>query len=521
MKFQTVNKHAVIMTICAISLLCINLQSVAQYQQSSSYSQQYSNQQGSYGSNSYNQSSYNQQNSGYSSGFGQSSRSSGRLSGRTTSSRSSRRSSNTDTSLTGNSAVNPSYNSAQTQSSRSSASQRSLTAPRSGMNAAPSVGGNGGGEVVIHSGNTGESKSKNASRASVPKPRFVSKTYLYLESSHLAVKMGEPFTVDVRLSGKAETKFDRLGFVLSYDPEMIKPVMDQRADGTWFDAQTMELPFAKNLEDVRIEQNEINVHDGSIHFSARLAEPLPAKTTTVARMIFVPVGQGKSTRIEFLSKSDEGNEALSFAQLGDQDVLGSSKDAFDGVIPLDIYIQDEASTSNGLIKSQTDKQGSSLMPATLHLVVDKHNVDVGNYVDLDIVLNNPAQLPVDEVEFLVMYNTRILHVLNFDTAQSQGLSSASGLDVNTEKGIMRYQGTFRKTKADAQTTIASIRFRATAPTTKTTFKVLVHKRGTLPSTGAYYKGQDILGDPSIVTDGVQTTSVSVRPTLSYLEHNKF
>jgi hypothetical protein len=365
---------------------------------------------------------------------------------------------------------------------------------------------------VIHSGGGSQEKNAASPRASVPKPRFVSKTYLYLESSNLAVKVGEPFTVDVRLSGKPDTKYDQLAFTLSYDPEVLMPVIDQREDGDWIAAQEMELLIEQNKTDPTTTQNQINYHDGLIRLELNMLEPQAAKSITIARLIFVPVHNSKLTRIDFVTKSGEPGTALSYLRLGEDDVLGSPSDLFDGVIPIDINIQEDGTTPDRLIRHDDGIPQSGNLPASLDLVVRESHVDVGGIVNLDIVLNNPGKLPVDEVEFLVMYNTRVLQTLENNAIHS------NGLDINTEKGILRYKGTLRKTHADAQTSLATIRFKALAPTTKSTFKVLVHKHGTLPSTGAYYKGQDILGDPTVLTDGVRTTSISVRPTVSYLNH---
>lgn len=490
-----------------VGIFMLHQFSAAQFQQSQ-FQQPNQSQQNVYGTNSQNNSFYNQQNSGNSSQFGQNSRSYGRLSGRQTSSRSSRRNNGADSTL------NPNGAPSQVQSSRPSASQRSLTPPNRAPGSSQNSVQNGGSDIVIHSGNSVDNKSPNSSRASVPKPRFASKTYLYLESSHLAVKVGEPFTVDIRLSGKTETKYDQLGFTLSYDPEVLMPVMDQDAEGNWLAAQSMQVLFDEEKYGTAVTQNQIIQQDGLIHLELNILEPQPAKTTTIARLVLVPIQKMKSTRIEFVAANDDSETPLSYLRFGEEDVLGSSSDLFDGVIPLDVFIQDAESSSKNLISSKHNAKESRYLPATLDLVLSDHNVDVGGNVSLDIVLNNPAQIPVDEVEFLVVFNTRVLQML------SQNALASNGLEVNAEKGILRYKGALRKTQAAQQTTIATVQFKALAPTTKSTFKVLVHKGGTMASTGAYYKGRDILGDPSVLTDGVRTTSISVRPTLSYLNQNK-
>lgn len=490
-----------------VGIFMLHQYSAAQFQQSQ-FQQTNQSQQSSFGFDSQNNSSYNQQNSGNSSRFSQSSRSSGRMSGRQTSSRSSRRNNGTDSTL------NPNGAPSQVQSNRPAIPQRSLTPPNRAPGSSQNSVQSGGSDIVIHSGNSDDNKPSNSPRASVPKPRFASKAYLYLESSHLAVKVGEPFTVDVRLSGKPETKYDQLGFTLSYDPEVLMPVLDQDAAGNWLSAQSMQMLLDEDKYGATVTQNTINQQDGLIHIELTTLEPQPAKATSIARLVLVPIQKTKSTRIEFISADEDSESPLNYLRFGEEDVLGSSGDLFDGVIPLDIFIQDTGSTSKSLISSNLDKKDSKYQPATLDLVLNEHSIDVGGQVSLDIVLNNPAQLPVDEVEFLVVYNTRVLQML------SQNALASNGLEANAEKGILRYKGALRKTHAAQQTTIATIQFKALAPTTKSTFKVLVHKGGTMASTGAYYKGRDILGDPSVLTDGVRTTSIAIRPTMSYLNQSK-
>ena len=511
-----------------ISCLLLFLGSVTGYsqttfqQQNQSYNQN-QNSYGGFGSNqSYNANQYQGQQ--LNSGFGSSRSSRGSLSGRSRSSRSSRRGNDTTNftnAIPGTTAP--------TQSVRPSISRR----PNTPSGLAPSnAGGGGAGGISVHSGSGNNADVKKpANRQSVPQPQIKKKTYLYLESSHLSAKVGEPFTIDVRLSGLADTQFDSLAFQLRYNPLDLMPVQGQGSEGEWLPANSVQ--FMSNSNSAKDDgpflfsdstlvqqtniQHPVQHTAGTISFSANLAETVRAKNFVLARMTFVPIRHVKSTRISFDTglQSNETNTSSTYLFFEGKDVLGSENDPFDGVIPLDITIQPDANSSKHSIAWMNEEPKPRHANARLELVVPNGNVNIGDSFDLQIVLNNPAQIPVDEVEFLIGYNTRVLQMVSSDSVGNNGLSG--GLQINKEKGIMQYKQAIRKTTPDTQTVIATVRFQAIRPTTNTTFKVLVHKDGSMPSTGASYKGQDILGESGSPTDGIHTTSVSVRPTLAYLQ----
>lgn len=489
----------------------------------------------SFGNNSQsNNSGFNQQQgNGLSNGFG-SSRQNNRLSGRNGTGRSSRRNSNGDANLNNNGQVNPS---AQPQSANPPPSRRS----GSGLSVPNSPSGSGSpAEIMIHADNhAGQETTQPNKRQNVPKPRIATKSYFYLEASQLAAKIGEPVTLDVKLSGLPDAKMDRIGFVLSYNPDEILPVQGQGSDGKWIPAQSMKLkqnveeemkggmataqPFLMKNEELETQSVSVNMiqhQEGKMIFFAELPEPQKVDSAIIARIVVVPIQQVKFTRIEFVSHGDETADTMSYLRLGDDDVLGSASDPHDGMIPLDLVIQSGGADMNPFTIDDKKSLLTIASPAAIELKVNQNHVDVGDVVELDIVLLNPSQLPVDEVEFLIMYNTRILQIVQQDKINPSVMAHQNGLQVNKEKGILQFKGELRKTKPGPTITIATVRFKAVSPTTKTTFKALVHKDGSLPSTGAYYKGNDILGDPTNATDGVYTTSVTVQPTVAFIQQKQ-
>jgi len=277
---------------------------------------------------------------------------------------------------------------------------------------------------------------------------------------------------------------------------------------------------------------------GLIRFKAEVVGQPAKDSGLVVQIPFKPL-RVSSTSISFVfsdpydsGSAEEGNwTALS---LKGADQLGSRYMESDGVVNLNLNIYEtlEKARQKPIVKDvkgqSLESSEEDLYATQIILIPRQETIDVGDVVDVDVVLENPGAELIDSVSLLAAYNPRVFEAVDLDdfspgvNLSDEEYRSEFPFDfpminhIDTEKGLIEYRKKTMKKPVRAEGIFATFRLRAIRPTTKTTFRVFLNEKGEEPTTGVFYRFQDRLGDPGDPFDGVTTCSLSVRPTTAYL-----
>ncbi|MDP8243359.1 MAG: hypothetical protein P9L94_04700 [Candidatus Hinthialibacter antarcticus] len=434
--------------------------------------------------------------------------------------------------------------------STSRGNQRSAPRP-SQAGGAPTGGGAGGGSSTI-SILGGASGGKEPSKQAAPGMVNVRPVnVLYLVSKSSMMNLGEPFTVDVKLSMPEADEFDSLAFQLRYDPDVLMPVQGRLEDGQWAAANAAQyllpqqeqasgssndLPnalFSDAADAGRIVANQINPLLGEIQFQTSAQTFTKSGSYFVASFMFVPLRPSDESSIRFgFEPRGDGNAQLSTHLIvKGRDWLGSSENLMDGVVPLHFQVLDpnQDFARSNLITSSLDAaplDESGKQPAQLLLHLEDNEIETGDTFNLIVTLLNPDQRSIDEINLFLLYNPNVMQAMDSRAVLASGAIESPVLpfdftthhEIDAGKGIIDLRKRSSRSAVRGGGVCAVIPFRAIKPTTKTTFRILIDGGGKAPTTGAFYKSRDALGDLMDPNDGCVTASVSIRPTAVYLQN---
>ncbi|MBZ0257605.1 hypothetical protein K8I31_16180, partial [bacterium] len=428
----------------------------------------------------------------------------------------------------------------------------SKTAPSGG--GAPAGGGSGSPGQSANLSILGGASGANGAPAKKAAPSAVNirpVNVLYLVTKSNIMKVNEPFSVDVKLSMPQAEGYDSLAFKLSYDPEVVMPIQGALEDGEWAPANAMQYIMTEpdrapvstkdipntifsDLSDAgRILTNEVNPQTGEIQFETSAQAFTKSGSYFIASLMFVPLRPAEESSIQFeFQPMDEGRGRLStHLVVKDKDGLGSSGNLMDGVVPLHFSVQDpnQPFANSNRITSSLDASSldeSAKRPAQLVLQIDEDAIETGDTFNLIVSLSNPDQRSIDEINVFLLYNPSVMQAVN-----GRGVLASNGgeyemlpfdftthQEINAEKGVIDIRKRSSRSAVRDSGVCAVIPFRALKPTTKTTLRILIDGKGKAPTTGAFYKSRDALGDQMNPGDGCFTTSVSIRPTAAYMEN---
>lgn len=478
--------------------------------------------------------------------------------------RSSRSRSGISTQNNGQDSSSSANRSSRTNRSRNASNPNpSISGGQGNRPSAPSApGGTAGEGIQIQGGGAQGSPgagtgSKTGVRRNITDRALQQNAILYLESSNTVGIIDQPLTVEIVLSNKKKEEFDRLAFSIQYDPNDMLLAAGKGADGAWLKAGVISLPtasakvaaatgatensvLAANSSLFTVKQNLVDSSNGLVFFELAAKKPV-TQEGTVARLTFVPLREVQ-TNVSFLFvnpiQRDLEKEPLTCLNLAGEDRLGSSFSQSDGVVNLDLQIfksQEDAQRQPSITKAgeNSEEEEEKGAPINLSLVSRSTDVNVGDTVEVDVMVSNPDRKSFDSVNLLIAYNPRVLEPVDGDK-NAEGINVFDSkyqdkfpLDfpilnrIDKEKGIIDYRKKTMRKPCRSQGALATIQFRAIRPTTKTTFRVFLSETRQEPTTGLSYRYQDRLGDSSDPFDGVTTCSIGVRPTTAYLTKDKY
>ncbi|MFH1741380.1 MAG: hypothetical protein ABIH23_20440 [bacterium] len=400
----------------------------------------------------------------------------------------------------------------------------------------------------------GRARTPGAAQPAKPQSQWAT---LYMTVNADQIIVGDVFSVDIRLSNPKKIGFDHLAAVVQYDPVFLRPVgklseLDESLpepaesmidDVTSAPARTgvaavsgkEEGPYIRetidNRDRITLYENTIDSDRGLLSYIFEVTDETCTAQGRVASVHFEAlqptVGQTKLA-FHFADSAAEPPEGTSEPgtglSRGDEDCLGLPLRTGDGTIDRGISILSEKPSKNrvrSLDRGQTDEE---VYPTHLRLKSDQDQIVVGEEFDVYVELENPDHERFDQISLLVAYNPRVLEVIDYDedNAVTRGLNIHDGSyreafpfdysimnSVNTETGVIDYRMRGYRRPLRAEGTLACIRFRALKATSKTTLRIFLDRDGKDPTTGLFYRFQDVLGDSTDPTDGVSTCSVQI------------
>ncbi|MBD3267948.1 hypothetical protein GF373_14880, partial [bacterium] len=313
------------------------------------------NQSGGYDQGGYNQSGYNS---------------------RGRSSRNSRynRNSSAGSSYVPQSAQQPAIGGMQTTPGASSSDRRRALSGKTGLGALPPSSKSGksdsraGGIQILGKAQAGKQAAPGKKRAPSKKgakkkaPTQSVATY-YLSSLNTVALLNQPMTVDIVLSNPKKLGFNKFGFMLEYNPDILVPITEfdeennkpilayelvtsasaeqaEEAERNQTSAEKNNLApsflLAETKHTYQITQNEIQPGKGIIQFEAQVKNESSTDQGIVAQVTFLPVKETKNSSITFSFQDDDNdNQPPTFLLENGNDQLGSGFNPIDGTVNYD------------------------------------------------------------------------------------------------------------------------------------------------------------------------------------------
>jgi len=365
--------------------------------------------------------------------------------------------------------------------------------------------------------------------------------------------VGDVFSVDIHLFNPKKTGFSRLSTVVHYDPVFLRPVTGPAEEGqepllatALIDEVTSAPPeedivpgmeerkepyIHETLNDrIALYENLVDNENGLISYMFELDDETATAQGRVASVYFEAIQPTRRTFLSFqFSGGDAGADALpggvgTGLWKAEKDVLGLPLRPDDGTIDGGITILAEMPDKER-IRSLTKKPKESEYHEThLSLRAERQRIVVGEEFDVYVELDNPNHVRFDQVSLLIAYNPRVLKLIDYDenNAVTRGVNIHDGSyreafpfdyfiknEVDLDRGLIDYRMRGYRRPLRSEGALASMRFRALRSTAETTLRIFLDRDGKDPTTGVFYRFEDVLGDSQDFTDGVSTCSVQI------------
>jgi hypothetical protein len=353
---------------------------------------------------------------------------------------------------------------------------------------------------------------------------------LYLDPLEARPEMGQRFVSTVELENPSGKEFDEVGFVLRYNPKVLRVIDGDEAEvGTNVHARSFRDAFP--WEDRKDYINRVDEENGLVTYRAKWRDGEPLTSAGPIAAVTFEVIRSVESRLDFVFREPSAEtemvadgSPLTFVRLRGEDVLGRRNDPEDGTVyaAVKFYEEPEEREPDHLPR----KAGQDLMTRiVIYPAVDA--LFPGQEFDYVVQLDNPNRVDFDEVALVLGYNPTYLQPIDHDQGNfiSKGLNLFDGdfhetfpfnhhrrNEVDTRRGVMVYQMGTLRTALNASGVVASARFRALAPTGEKGTRLKVgFVRGSLES-GLTRRGEDVLGDPEEWKDGFEVYPVFILPT---------
>jgi hypothetical protein len=358
-----------------------------------------------------------------------------------------------------------------------------------------------------------------------PRELSPSRPVLYLDPPDMFVTQAEPFEVELRLSNPTQELFDSLAVTLAYDPTKLElldadpSTPEGELSSAW---EGLAERYGWLAEQPSLYYERSDPDQGQIEIRFQTPE---GKTDvlegTLGRFRLVPLASGGETSLTFVVEDDETAEIITFIRQDEADILGSPNQPDDGVLDARFRVSPEVAMTEAVEEQGGDYKTRILFDPPLA------DVALGETFDVDIVLENPVEVPFDTLILVLGYNPRVLRAMDYD----QNNWSKDGVNIHDgdsvalfpftdritnqvlrQEGVILYRAASPHEPIRAEGVIATIRFTAIGPTDQdgTPIKVGFHQVRQSLNSGLFLRGRDVLAESEVPTDGFSSFYAIVR-----------
>jgi hypothetical protein len=350
------------------------------------------------------------------------------------------------------------------------------------------------------------------------KPPEISTTHpiLFFDQPDLYVTPDEPFEIELRLSNPTSEAFDEMAVTLDYDPAELE-LLDADPD-----TEPMEVNAARSdlveryswlSADSDLYSDDMDPDLGRISIRLRTPE---GKTDilegTIGRFWFVPRASMGQIPLTFVFADGEGGEPATFLRLGDEDILGAPNRMDDGVLDAGFRVSPRIDVSE-----EDDLPGGDYR-TRIYFEPPQAELTMGDVLHLDIVVDNPNEVPFDTINLVLGYNPKVLKVIDSD----QNNWIKEGVNINDSHsiaefhftarernrvlprtGVILYRSSSEESPLRSEGVLATVRLLAIGTTGEdgSPLQVGFHSVKEPLNSGLFYRGRDVLGDSEDPTDG--------------------
>lgn len=339
---------------------------------------------------------------------------------------------------------------------------------------------------------------------------------LYLETSeaapsmHVVAEKGKRFVTRTVFRNARRSAYDAVEISLKYDPSLMKPLGldDSGVDGLL--ASPGEARF--------------DARRGIISYRAQFAEPRRDEIITLFKVDWKALAPTVHTSLQFQNSEKHRSVVL----MGESNVLHSQSDdealeysVTNGLLGADIAIvpdgktllemEEDDSGMGGVALAREISDGSAEGGVMLALRNRQDPVMAGDEFLVDIVYSNPRRMEIDSMRIRLRFDPRVLQVVDYDEGNwiTKGVNIFDGdyhedlpFDfhirnmVYNNTGELQYEmGFAERAKIPGSGVVATIRFKALAPTESTSVQFDLDENGKTSRTAVSFLGFNLIGTP--------------------------
>lgn len=352
---------------------------------------------------------------------------------------------------------------------------------------------------------------------------------LFIDPLEARPEVGKRFASTVRIENHSAKEFDEFGFVLHYNPQVLR-VVDGEEGMEGINVHDRSFRDAFPWEQADEYLNRVDQANGLVTYHAKLPEGEALTTAGTVAAVTFEVIKGVDSDLAFLfddplavGESGEDEPLMTYVHLRGEDVLGRQSDPEDGALNATVKFHDY------LVDGEAGDLPSDKGEDLLTRIVMYPTVEFlypGQEFDYVVEIDNPNRVEFDEVTLVLGYNPRYLKPIDHDKGNyiSKGVNLFDGdyhetfpfnhhrrNEVDMQRGVILYQMGALRMALNSSGVLGLIRFRALAPSGEQGTRLKVgFVKGWLES-GLTRHGRDVLGDAEEWKDGFEVYPVYLLP----------
>jgi len=352
---------------------------------------------------------------------------------------------------------------------------------------------------------------------------------LYLDPTEVRPEVGNRFVATVRLVNPPGKELDELGFQLRYDPNVLR-VVDGEESEDGINAHDRSFREAFPWETGADYVNRVDPARGLVSYRSKRGGTGPLVVSGPIASVTFEVLQDRDTSVSFgffgPENAAEGvadGSPATYVRYKGKDILGQGNDPEDGTVDATVRFY-ETPPATGVDAIPVADQMDYETRIVISPVPDV--VHTGEEFDYLVEIVNPNRVDFDEIMLVLGFNPKYLTPMDHDAGNyiRDGMNLFDGdyhgtfpfnhhrrNEINPREGYMLYRMGTLRTALSGSGVVASVRFRAAAPTGEQGTRLKVGFIEKLAESGLTRRGRDVLGDPDEGRDGFEVYPVMILP----------